>query len=270
MWIDGRKLDYGDFDPNDVMKEYRRPVDTKLYELYFKPKSPKNWSGRLRTTKGYGFEAGEFAFKESDTPPCAVRGYSIDSKHNEVSLDLSITATNPRNIQMPFWKLVPNQSHVEDKDHYRAVFSTTFDRFLSLQPEGNQLVLSYTVEKEVKQCGVKYNSRPLISQASITVPDSPEEQGALVNISGLNLQNVVKVFVADQEATIVGEAGSDFVVVKVTKGAFIREQTGIKIPVVLITKDGAKVSGVITSGNADKTTKGNQPSRRPTTRTARR
>jgi hypothetical protein len=258
----------------DVINEYIRlnpqaefvtQIDTGEYFLHFARLSSPSWPVRFRQNTIKGFDADEFVHKISKAGEFEVHSYTPNSKTKKALLDVRFFGAQPGEAQiLPPGKYGRRLGDIfqDGDDVWRALFEIKYEDRGSSQVERDKIAITVIRGASTTTHDIAIPVRPQITAITITKDPIAEAKGSLVTIEGINLQNVAKVFVADREATIVGQPANDSLVVKLNEGAFIKEEDGVKIPVVLITKEGARVSGVVTIGKPAKpqqTTRARRP-----------
>jgi hypothetical protein len=267
VWVNNNKIPYEsqpdpmEFATQNPTHAFVSQVDTGEYFLFFRNTAPTldKWSVRFRQPTIRGYEAKDFEHKfPSDPDPnrVEVQNYSPDAKRNKAKLDVRIFS-DTRNVCAQCAELSPTtDGHllgrityegIDNRIHqYRAVFDVDFEA------HGNNLVekskVSVTVRRgaDVKTTDLPLPVRPQPKSISISPPSSPEEGGSVITIQGINLHLVDKVLIGDKEAEIIANSDSDKLVVKLKSGVFVKADEGVQIPIVLVTKDGAKIPAVVT------------------------
>jgi len=240
--------------------EFVTQIDTGEYFLYVTPtaaeKTADKWVVRYRQQTMRSFESKETTHAFPKTTEVDVVNYTPDTNRKKAILDIRITS-NEQYVTASLspardGRLISKPTFEGDKK-YRAVFELNFEPQGNIQVEKTKV--SITVirnsshrpqDAQRKTYDLALKVRSQITQIKIGPPLNPDADGSLITIQGLNLQQVDKVLIADQEASIVSGSDAQTLVVKMKKGVFIKQEAGLQIPVVLVLKDGTKVSAVVT------------------------
>jgi hypothetical protein len=244
---------YVQLNPN---AEFTTQIDTGEYFLYFANPHKKTWPVRFRHNIIRGFEAEEFNFKTSRDGEYEVRSYTPNSKTNKATLDVRFFGPQPTEA-----KISPSKEYgertsgiIQEADGvWRALFDVKYENLGAKQVERDKVSITVVQGGDTTTHDISIPVRPQITAITISKPALPDAGGSQVTIEGVNLQNVVKVFVAGNEARIIGEPAKDSIVVELSAGAFIKEEDGVRIPVLMVTREGEKVSGVVSIGKPAET-----------------
>lgn len=258
-------------------------TDTNEYLVYFPKPAENKWPIRYRQQTVRGFEDKEFEYDNS--PPTKVRkvqiiSYSVNLEKRVAYLSLRFTKDKPIEAELstscsfnpPLPNCTPRKTttfYEEGMKNWRANFEINLeDRGNGNFVERDEISVTVKTEEKFQENGAEKTEQvvwsndlslpvtPRIKAIDIFRPAIAGDTGTELRIYGLNLQNVKKVFVAGQEVDIIGTPGKDMISVKLKGGAFIKEEKGVKVPVVLVTNDGTSVAGVVTeNGSSDSDSK---------------
>lgn len=254
-------------------------TDTNEYTLYFRKPAGEQWPIRYRQQTVRGFEDKEFVHDTSSPPKVRrvqVISYSANPARRVAYLSLRFTKDRPVEAELSTaCRPHPEQSlpncrgrkvyafFDEGMGNWRANFEIGMeDQGGGKIVEREKVFVTVKTEEKFKENGVEktelktwtndleFDVTPRIKTIEILRPAITSDTGTEIRIEGINMQNVKKVIVAGQEADILGAGGKDAITVKLKGGAFIKEEKGVKVPVVLVTKEGTSVSGIVTLGGS--------------------
>jgi len=262
IWVGDELLD----DPDGT---YAVQTDSKEYVLRFRKPTGNNWHVRFRQPTVRGFEVDEFDHPYSRNGEVDIFRYVPNPKTHKASLVLVFWGETPPDetdlIEIPGSIKQPRAFTPESSENDREVWRVTFE--VPYEDQGGRK----RVERDrvsfrvgIKRANAPTNGpcaplvcdykttvldlpiRPRIDSIEISAPLIPDDKGSVITIKGINMQRVVKVFIADQEAELTAPPNQDSVTVRLAKGTFIKGEKGVIVPVRVVTKDGTTVSATIT------------------------
>ena len=254
--------------------------DTGEYLMYFRDPIKKLWPIKYRHATNRGFEADEFNYKDSKAGDIVLVSYTPNPTKKKSIVDVRVFGSQPSNPRISpteFGRPVTSSQTVtvsttgrnrrgqtvttsrqvrrqgpfiqrEGEDQWRLLFEVDYENNGTFFAERESVSISVDQDGKTNTQDIALRVRPQITAITVSKPPTPEADGSIITIDGINLQSVVKVLVMGQETDIISEPSKEWIMVKLKKGAFIKEEDGVKIPVVLITSDDIKASGIVTIG----------------------
>ena len=284
VWVQNRQLKFKDCRGKleDCIKtppeEFVTQTDTREYFLYFRKPESEKWQIRFRQKTGRGFEAEEFehqAKSPSRDGTVEVCGYTPNALEHQATVELRFwTKEEPTDVG-----LIPPGPRIEDliqesnhpgQETWRGKVVLGYENRGSHYVEKDQI--SVTLKRgiggaqKIRTFNLDLPVNPEIGSVAISAPPIPDDLGSVINIEGVNLQNVTEVLIAGRQATVISPPNNYSLTVRLAKSTFIGEREGVKIPVTLVTKDGKSVSGIVTIKDpaaADKPKPGIKQAKRP-------
>jgi len=273
VWIGNRKINYKrrcEFDKVEEClrdycdQEFVTQTDTKEYFLYFQHPGTDKWPVRYRQQTVRGFDIEEFEHVNKSPSKAAlglveVFRYTPNPRTERATIEFRFWGKNApdeaeliplgiRKVGREFYL----ESNKDGEEAWRATFNIGYEDVGTSRIERDKVSVKVTRTVDgasvIRTANLDLPLRPQIRSLTISLPPVPDEQGSVITIHGINMQNVAEVFIANQKATVLVPPGNDSITVRLGKGVFIREEKGIKIPVTLVTKDGQSVSAIVTLG----------------------